>query len=265
LTPFVDCHTHLDQFGDAEVPDILERARAVGVTSVIAAGTTLDSSARCVELARRHPGLYAGVGIHPADLTGPVDDEVYGRLRDLAASSPRVVVISETGLDFLETSPDRALQEEAFRRQIRLARELGLPVVFHSRGAHGETLRVLREEGIREVGGVFHYFQGHEATAHEAMEMGIYISLARPLLRLPELQEVARRLPLESVVLESDSYPQPFKRHRRNWTEPRHVADVAAKLAELKGVTVEEVADVTTRNLVALTRGRLDPFITPGS
>lgn len=227
MLPLVDCHTHLDQFADAEVPKILERARGAGVAAVIIAGTTVDSSARCVELTRRHTGLYAGVGIHPADLTRPVDEEVYGRLRDLATSSSRVVVISETGLDFLETSPDRAMQDQAFRQQIRLARELGLPVVFHSREAYAETLQVLREERAQDVGGVFHYFQGDEATAHEATGMGIYLSLARPLLRLPELQEVARRLPLASIVLESDSYPQPFKKYRRNWTEPRHVADVA--------------------------------------
>ena len=97
-----------------------------------------------------------------------------------------------------------------------------------------------------------HYFQGDEPTAREAIDCGMFISLARPLLRLPELQETARNIPLENMVLETDAYPQPFKKYRHNWTEPRHVLEVARKLAEIKGITVEEVSEVTTRNLAGM-------------
>ena len=196
--------------------------------------------------------FFAGVGIHPMRVDGPVDEGVYSTLRDLATSVPKVVCISEIGLDFLPESPDRDLQYQAFREQIRLAKELRLPIIFHSRESHLEVLRTLREERGYEVGGVMHYFQADNATAKEAIDSGFLISLARPLLRLSELQEVARELPLESIVLETDAAPQPFKKYRHNWTEPRHVKDVAAKLAELKGLTVEEVAEVTTGNLIRL-------------
>lgn len=149
------------------------------------------------------------------------------------------------------------MQHQAFRRQIALAREVGLPIVFHSREAHADTLRLLREEHAEDVGAVMHYFQGDEATAREAIASGFLISLARPLLRLPHLQEVAARLPLGHIVLETDAAPQPWKKHRRNWTEPYHVRLVAEKLAELQGVSLEEVARVTSANLLRLLRRRV--------
>ena len=247
-----DSHTHLDEYPGAEMPEILARAAEAQVSLIVCAGVTLDSSRACIELSKTYDMLYAGVGIHPMKVDGPVDEDLYVSLRDLATSSRKVVCISEVGLDFLPESPDRGVQHQAFREQIRLARELGLPIIFHSRDSHPEVLQTLREEKAYEVGGVMHYFQGGEATAREAIDLGFLVSLARPLLRLPELQEVARSLPMESVVLETDSAPQPFKKHRHNWTEPRHVMDVAQKLAELKDITREEVARNTTANLTRL-------------
>ena len=247
-----DSHTHLDEYPSTEVPGILDRARDAGVNLIVCAGTTVESSRACVELACSYDAFVAGVGIHPMEAREPVDDETYAALRGLAKDNPRVVCISEIGLDFLPESPPRNVQDQVFRAQIRLARELKLPVIFHSRESHPEVLRTLREERAYEVGGVMHYFQADGATGKEAIDSGFHISLARPLLRLPELQEVARDIPLESIVLETDAAPQPFKKYRRNWTEPRHVRDVAEKLAELKGITVEEVAQATTANLTRL-------------
>ena len=109
--------------------------------------------------------------------------------------------------------------------------------------------QVLREEQAGDVGGAMHYFQADENTAREAIDCGFFISLARPLTRLPEVQEAARAIPLENIVLETDAFPQRFKKYRSNWTEPRHVAEVAQCLAEVKGISVEEVAAVTTANL----------------
>lgn len=247
-----DCHTHLDQYPPAEIPDILERAGEAGVGFVICAGTTVESSFDCIQMSQEYEPLYAGVGIHPMEARQLIDADTYSRLGKLAGESPKVVCISEIGLDFLPTSPDREIQFQVFREQIRLALKLKLPIIFHSRESHPEVFRTLMEEGAGDVGGVMHYFQGDEATARQAIECGFYISLARPLLRLPELQETARVIPLLNIVLETDAAPQPFKKHRSNWTEPRHAQAVAQKLAELKGITLEEVAEVTTRNLTGL-------------
>ncbi len=246
---FGDCHTHLDQYDASELPDILQRAGDVGVSFVILAGTTLESTRECIGLTSIHDALYAGVGIHPCQAYSPVDDALYEELESLSNSSPKVVCISEVGLDYLPESPDHAVQDQVFRQHIRLAKSLNLPIIFHSREAHSAVFRVLREEQAGDVGGAMHYFQADEATAREAIDCGFFISLARPLTRLPEVQEAARAIPLENIVLETDAFPQPFKKYRHNWTEPRHVAEVAQCLAEVKGVSVEEVAEVTTANL----------------
>ncbi len=248
----IDCHVHLDSFTDDEVAQILGRARNVGVQFVISAGTTLDSTRRSIELSSMFADFFSGVGIHPMDIDAPFDDSTYEQLRQMATSTTKVIVISEIGLDFMEGTPDRAVQYHAFREQIRLARELRLPIVFHSRDAHEEVFRVLREERAYEVGGVMHYFQGDERTAKTCIDLGFYVSLARPLLRLPQLQEVAAKLSLQSVVLETDAAPQPFKAKRENWTEPRHVRVVAEKLAELQGRSVEEIETATTANVKTL-------------
>ena len=252
----VDCHVHLDPFPVDEVSQILGRSRDAGVAFVISAGTTVESSRHSVLLSDRFPDLFTGVGIHPMEMREPVDEATYGELRRLALSTEKVLVISEIGLDFMEGAPDLAVQYQAFREQIRLARELALPIVFHSREAHSEVFRLLREERAYEVGGVMHYFQADARTAGEAMDLGFYISLARPLLRLPDLQRVAMDLPLERIVLETDSAPQPFKSKRENWTEPRHLRPIAEMLAELHRRSVGEIEAVTTDNIRALLGNR---------
>ena len=247
-----DCHTHLDHYPAGEIPEILERAREAEVGFAVCAGTTLESTRECIQMSEQYDMLYAGVGIHPMHADKIVDEETYEELKSLAESTPKVVCISEVGLDFLPASPDHEIQYQVFREHIRLARSLKLPVIFHSRESHPQVFQTLREEKAEEVGGVMHYFQGDEATAREAIDCGMFISLARPLLRLPELQEVAKIIPLDNIVLETDAAPQPFKKYRPNWTEPRHVLTVAQQLADLKGITLEEVAQVTTGNLTRL-------------
>ena len=259
LPPLIDTHCHLDAYDtDAEIEEVLARARMAGVGLIVNAGTTVESSRRCVQLAEGFPELYAGIGIHPMDLVSPVDERVYEQLRECATSTDKVIVVSEIGLDFMENMPDRAMQYQAFREQIRLARELGLPIVFHSREAHGEVLRVLREERAFEVGGAMHYFQGDLDTARAAIDLGFFISLAKPLLRLPHLQAVAAELPLENIVLETDSAPQPFKSKRDRWTEPRHLRDITEKLAELRGTEVNHIRQTTTENFFRMLGERAD-------
>ncbi len=255
---YVDSHTHLDDFPPEELDGVLERARDAGVGAIVLAGTTLESTQACVELARRTPMLLAGVGIHPMQIAAPIDDACAGQLRQAALSTPKVVAMSENGLDFDRGAPDLSLQYQGFRAQIRIALELGLPVIFHSREVpgqpdlHMEALKVLRQEQGWRVGGAMHYFQGDERAARECMELGIYVSWAKPLLRRPDLQAIAGWVPLDNVVLETDTYPQPFKGSRDKWTEPRDVPLVAEKLAELKGVPVEEVRRVTTANFLEM-------------
>ena len=249
---FGDAHTHLDQYGPEEIPGILERAAEAGIGFIICAGTTLDSTRACIRMTEEHAPFYAGVGIHPMEASQPVDDAIYSELESMARDNSKVVCISEIGLDYMPTSPDHEVQDQVFRAQIRLARSLKLPVIFHSRESHSDVFRTLREEDAGAVGGVMHYFQGDEPTAREAIDCGFFISMARPLTRLPHLQDVARAIPLENMVLETDAYPQPFKKYRHNWTEPRHVREVAQFLADIKGITLEEVAQTTTRNLANL-------------
>ena len=263
---FCDAHTHLDQYDQyapAEIPGILERARDAGVGYILLAGTTIASTERCIALAEAHPMFYAGVGIHPMQADAPVDDAAYARLEALARDNPRVVCISEVGLDYLPDSPDHGVQDQVFRAHIHLAKSLDLPIIFHSRESHPAVFKVLREENAGRVGGAMHYFQGDLETARAAIDCGFFISLARPLTRLPELREVARQIPLEQIVLETDAYPQPFKKHRHNWTEPRHLAEVAQCLAAVKGISVAEVAETTTANLSRLLR--LDAPAAPGA
>ncbi len=256
---FIDVHTHIDQHDPSELPEIVDRAEAASVGAIVTAGVTVESSARCLELAQSDPRIFAGTGVHPSDLTGELTQDDLDAL-DKLATSARVVVMSEIGLDYLPSSPCRKMQQRALRAQIDIARERGLAIVFHVREAQEDTLRVLAEERAGELGGAAHYFQGDVPYARAVLDMGFHISLAKPLLRLPELQEVARWTPIDRIVLETDSYPQPFKKKREKWTEPRDVPLVAAKLAELKGLDAEEVERVTTRNALAMMGERAAPL-----
>ena len=245
------------------MPEILERAQDAGVDLVISAGVSEESSAKCIELAEQYAGVFAGVGFHPDQLKNEMDDTEYRRMRSLALSSSKVVCISEVGLDFLDGMPDIDIQRQVFRQAIRLARELNLPVIFHSRelpgrpSDHFETLRVLAEEKVWEVGGGMHYFQSGEDVAKQCLDMGLMLSIGKPLLRLPDLQNLIKKTPMESIVLETDAYPQTFKRNRARWTEPKDVTLVAEKVALLKGISVADVAEITTSNLLGLLRGNL--------
>lgn len=260
--PLVDGHSHIDQFPPEDIPALLARAHEVNVGLLVSAGTTLDSCRRVLLLADSHPVVHVGVGLHPADLAGWVDDATTDELRRLA-SHPKVVEWSETGLDYMPHSPPHDLQQDAFRKQIRLARELRLPLVVHSREADEDTLRLLADEGAAEVGGAWHYFQGGARLAERILDLGFYVSLAKPLLRLPELQAAVQSIPLDRIVIETDSYPQPFKKNPARRTEPWHLPQVAEKLAELQQTDIETVAAKTTENYLRMLGGRIDASSLP--
>ena len=245
---FGDCHTHLDQYDASELPDILQRAGDVGVSFVILAGTTLESTRECIGLTSIHDALYAGVGIHPCQAYepgGPIR-AVRGTGVGWPSLRPRWSASARWGWTTCPNRPTTRCRTKCSASTSGWPRACNLPIIFHSRAeglrgapaneVHSAVFRVLREEQAGDVGGAMHYFQADEATARAAIDCGFYISLARPLTRLPEVQEAARAIPLENIVLETDAYPQPFKKYRSNWTEPRHVAEVAQCLAEVKGM-----------------------------
>ena len=247
-----DIHTHIQQHDPSEVPGMLERAEETGVSTVIAAGTTIKDSLKAIQLAEQYPNIFAGVGIHPSDLEAPISPEHIAAL-DTLASHERVIVMSEIGIDHMPNSPDHDWQEEAFAAQIEIAKRHNLPVVFHVREhlddlsrfeARSSALSILAEHDAGQLGGAAHYFQGDYEYAQKVLDLGLKISFAKPLLRSHELQDVAKRIPLDSIVLETDAYPQPFKKNRAKWTEPKDVRLVAKCLAEIRGVAVGEFAGI---------------------
>ena len=247
-TALVDSHAHLDAYPETELRRLMARAARVGVGVILAPGADLASSRLCVSLARgspqrQHggpPQVLAAVGVHPIYLSGPLDEDAITTMRSLLRE-PGVVAVGEVGLD--STGPNPSLQMEALRAMLRLAREADLPVVLHSEGPVEGMLSLVGQAGVAPRGAVVHYFTGDAAAARRYIESGLYVSLGRTLVRRPRLQKVARELPLERLLLETDTYPMP-----RRATEPAHVHRVAEKLAEIKGLTLEQVAQHTTDN-----------------
>jgi TatD DNase family protein len=254
----IDTHCHLNHrdFADDRTA-CLARARAAGVGVMVEIGYDLPSSEAAVAAAEREPSLYAAVGVHPHDATS-LDDRSLARLAELARS-PRVVAIGEIGLDFYRNLSPRPAQEEAFRRQLRLSRELGMPFVLHTRDSEGEVLDLLEAEGPMGVTGVLHCFSAGPEIAARAFALGLYVGLGGVLTfkNARALQETAAALPLDRIVIETDApylAPHPY-RGKRN--EPAYVTLVADQLAALLGRSPAEVAATTTANARALFAPRL--------
>lgn len=249
-TVFIDTHAHLyDEKYDADRTAMIARAAEAGVTQIISMGDTMAASAQTVADAERYPTLYAAVGVHPENACVLTDAE---RTQLLTwARHPKVVAIGEIGLDYYwEKDPKvRAVQREMFVTQLNLARMAGLPVCIHDREAHGDTLAILQAEG-RDLTGVLHCYSGSLETARELWKMGYYIGIDGPLTfkNAGKLPAIVREAPQDNLLIETDSpylAPVPM-RGKRN--EPAYVAFVAAKIAELRGESVEEVARYTTEN-----------------
>ena len=248
----IDSHAHLDfsQFKH-DRDTVIGRALDAGVSKIINVGTDLASSERSLALARRCPAIYAAVGIHPHDAK-TLTPKTLKRLSKLAAND-KVVAIGEVGLDFYRDLSPRDQQRVAFRQQIRLAIELGMPVVVHDRDAHAEVLRILREEEAHRVGGVLHCFSGDLRMAREGLEMGFLISFAGPITYGGDKKNlITGEIPMEHILVETDCpflTPVP---HRGKRNEPAFVRYVAEKIAEIRGITFDEVAEATSRNAVEL-------------
>ncbi len=245
----IDTHSHLDRYPRPTLDAMLARAAAAGVSQVITVGFDLESAAAGLAIARRSAPVSSAVGLHPRAVpaAGLTADDL-ARLRSLAtgdgnAPVPEVVAIGEIGLDS-QAPAGSAVQRAAFVAQLRLARELSLPVNLHVWEWHDELLDVLRQEPPSR-GAVVHYFQGDWALARRYLELGCLISVGKPASRpeLTALRDAIRRAPLTALLLETDTYPLPGRA-----TEPKDVAAIAAAVAELRGTTTEAIAEATTAN-----------------
>ncbi|VAW38075.1 Uncharacterized metal-dependent hydrolase YcfH [hydrothermal vent metagenome] len=255
---FIDAHAHLDDRRfDGDRAEVVERARAAGLKAIVTVGcwNSEDGLDKVVEIAE-DPFIRLVAGIHPHDAKQVKGDGPYDLLRGLAADG-KLVAIGEAGLDYHYDNSPRRVQREVFIRQIALARELDLPLVVHSRKAEQETLEILKGEGAAEGGGgVIHCFSGTERLAREALEMGFYLSFTGVITfpKAEELRAVIKAVPVEMMMVETDCpYMTPVP-DRGKRCEPMHVIDTARKIAGIKGLSLNDIARITTLNTEALFR-----------
>ncbi len=251
----VDSHCHLplmqEEKAGFSLQQVLDNAAEAHVSHMLCACIDLDGHPGILEIAAAHPQVFASVGIHPNTETG--DEPAAARLAQLAGDEA-VVAIGETGLDYFRSEGDLEWQRERFRRHIRAAREVGKPLIIHTREARDDVIRILREEGADAVGGVMHCFVEDWDTAQAAMDLGFYISLSGIVTfrNAGELKEIARRVPLDRLLVETDSpylAPVPF---RGKPNQPAYVRHVAATVAELREMPLDELARATTSNFFHL-------------
>ena len=248
---FIDTHAHLtDEKLKGDVPAILERAQGVGITKIVcvASGKGLTSSYATLELAKKYPNVYPTVGVHPLD-TGDGIEFDYDELLSLA-KLPEVVAIGETGLDFFYTPDTKEKQLEWFRQHIEIALKVNKPLIVHARNAGYECFKLIKELHAENVGGVFHCYAEDASFAKELRDLNFSVSFTGVLTfkRSLDTKEAAKTIPLEQIMLETDSpYLAPVP-YRGKICEPALMLETAKVLAEIKGLSLEEVAEITTQN-----------------
>lgn len=246
---YIDTHVHLnaDQY-EEDVEAVIERAREAGVEKMVVIGFDRKTIKKAMELAERHPFIYVVIGWHPVDAIDCTEADLVW-IESLAAH-PKVVGIGETGLDYHWDKSPKDIQQQLFRKQIRLAQKLNLPIVIHNREATADVIRILQEEKAEKTGGIMHCFGGSVETAKICIDMNFMISLGGPVTfkNAKAPKEVAKAIPLEYLLIETDApylAPHPY-RGKRN--EPAYVTLVAEEIANLKGLPVEQIAEMTTAN-----------------
>lgn len=244
-----DSHTHLDIEPLSQNPQlVVERSKAAGVTGMVSIGIDIESCLKNISFAETYETVFASVGIHPHNAED-VDDESMGKILSLAENH-RVVAIGETGLDFYRDYADRDAQRISFRKHLRAARLLDKPVIIHDREAHGEVLKIIDEEGVPDSGGIFHCFSGSYEFARECMERGFFISIPGVVTypNAKKIVDVVQKIPTDRLLIETDApYLTPHP-HRGKANEPAYIIHTAEKIGELKGLTLEDVGRITTRN-----------------
>src|SRR5688572_5165840 len=251
----VDSHCHLD-FPElqADFPGVLANMRANGVTHALTISTTLETCPPVRPVARSQPNLWCTAGVHPDERRDGREVALDELLR--MADDPKVVAIGETGLDYFRVEGDTEWQRERFRTHIRAARACGKPLVIHTRSSAEDTIRLMREEGAEEAGGVMHCFTETWEVAEAALALGFHISFSGIVTfkNAVPLKDVAKRVPLERMLVETDSpYLAPVP-HRGKPNQPAFVRHVAEEVAKLRGIAFEEVARATTENFFRLFR-----------
>jgi len=247
----IDSHAHLEmQEFDPDREEVIQRATEAGVDFIITVGINLEFSLKAINLAQKYKNIYAAIGVHPHDVAN-ADNSTYDALKELAQKQ-KVVAYGEIGLDFFRNISPQEKQLEAFGRQLELAQELNLPVIIHDREAHKQSIEIVKSSGIRR--GVFHCFSGDYEMAKKCMDLGFYISIPGTVTfdKSKTLQDVAGRVPLSNLLLETDCpylAPVPY-RGKRN--EPSFIIHPAKKVAEIKKISWEEVAQVTACNTMNL-------------
>lgn len=249
---FVDSHCHIN-FPDlaADLPAVMAAMTANDVTHALCVSVNLETFPQVLDVAERFANVYASAGVHPDDRSG--EEPSLERLLALS-DHPKVVATGETGLDYYRVEGDTEWQRERFRMHIRAARQLRKPLIIHTREAAEDTLRVMREESASEIGGVMHCFTESADVARRAMEMNFMISFSGIVTfkNALALKEVARMVPLESMLIETDSpYLAPVP-YRGKTNQPAYVRYVAEEIARLRSVSVETIADATTANFFRL-------------
>ncbi|MET0962336.1 MAG: TatD family hydrolase [Noviherbaspirillum sp.] len=251
---YIDSHCHIN-FPDlaARMPEILAKMAENQVTHALCVSVDLPDFPQVLELAERYPNVYASVGVHP-DYPDTIEPSVEDLVR--LADHPKIVAIGETGLDYFRLEGDLEWQRERFRTHIRASRATGKPLIIHTRAAADDTLRIMQEEGAAAAAGVMHCFTESLAVAEAAIAMGFYISFSGIVTfkSARDLQEVARAIPLERMLIETDSpylAPVPFRGHTN---EPAYVRHVAEFIATLRGEPLERIAQQTTDNFFNLFR-----------
>ncbi|MBM7855176.1 TatD DNase family protein [Desulfohalotomaculum tongense] len=245
----IDSHAHIDdERFDEDREQVIERARQNGLSKIINIGHDLESSRRSVQLAEKYRFIYAAVGVHPHDAKD-VPGDYLEQLKEMSRQD-KVLSIGEIGLDYYYDLSPREVQKKVFIEQLNLAKELNLPVVIHLRDAYGDFLDIMRVEGLEPITGVMHCYSGSWEVAKECLNMGFYISFAGPVTfkNAQKVREVAARVPLERLLVETDCpYLTPVP-HRGKRNEPAYVKYVAEQLAALKGITLEELSQSVCRN-----------------
>lgn len=257
MTLLVDSHCHID-FPElaADIPKLLKAMEDNHVGWALCAGVTLERFPAMLDIARSQPNLFAAVGVHP---DAESEDEKPAREADIdtllkLADDPKVVAIGETGLDYFRLTGDLEWQRERFRTHIRAAKRCGKPLIIHTRSAAADTVRVLKEEGAEEVGGVFHCFTETTEVARQALDLGFHVSFSGIVTfkNAIELKEVAKMVPLDRLLVETDSpYLAPVP-YRGKINQPAYVLHVAEEIAKLRDLPLETVAQATTDNFFRL-------------
>jgi TatD DNase family protein len=245
----IDTHAHLDDARfDGDRDAMIARAREAGVEHFVTIGCDLTTSRAAVELADRYPFIYATVGVHPHEAK-QIGDSWYDDLRRLAEHK-KVVAYGEIGLDYHYNHSPPKLQRERFREQITLARDLRLPIVVHTREAQEDTIAILKEENAADVGGVFHCFSGDAQLAKNALDLGFLLSFSGVITfqNATMLRDIVKTVPMDRILVETDSpYLTPAP-HRGKRNEPAHVRLVSEKIAAIQGMTADQIAELTSQN-----------------